>query len=413
MRTYTFKITTAVIVIILFKCSVLFGQFTVYTPPTAINIRDIKFSVALSRVIIASDVGVFFFDGSSWTQTTTANGLPSDDVKCLAATPTGGVFTGTANGLAKWNGTSWIPYSLSTPFLFSFINAIYVNGSTDTLYGSDNGRLFTKGTGTTALNVNFTPAVGLFNDIGHMDIPGAYNFIVATSTNGAVIYDFPTGATFVVNTSSTPIPSNNILSHTIEGNKTYDGTDQGVYIPDFTNFPSTPHVTYNTSNSQLPSNIIQAVAVRNGVQWYGTPNGLAKHDATSWTIYDTLNSNLPSNNVIKLNYDSLGNTLWIGTADGKLSKFGTGLSTIEKANELANINVFPNPSSSSITITLSDLLFANNFHYKIISSLGEPIQMGILGSKTNTINISNLSIGIYSLIITNYNSVQSISFLKN
>jgi len=284
---------SVVIISVLFIQNTATAQFTVYTPPSVFTISDIDYSTSLAKVIVASDSGVFFFDGVNWLQTTTSDGLPSNDVKCVTAAPAGAVLTGTANGLAKWNGTLWTPYTINTSQSFSFVSSIYINPGTDTIYGTNNGHLLEKAVPSTATNIAFSPAVGLFTDIGHMDIPGSYDFIVATSTNGAVIYDLPTTQTFVVTTSSTPLPSNNILSHAIEGNKTYDGTDQGVYIPDFTNFPSISSVIYNTGNSQLPSNIIQAIAVKNGVQWYGTTNGLAMLQGATWTSHESGREPLP------------------------------------------------------------------------------------------------------------------------
>src|SRR5436190_15767800 len=98
MKTLTNKIITAVITVLYLNTGLAFAQFTVYTPPATIAISDIEYSSALSKVIVASASGVFFFDGSNWIQTTTSSGLPSNDVKCLAVTSTGGVYTATANG---------------------------------------------------------------------------------------------------------------------------------------------------------------------------------------------------------------------------------------------------------------------------------------------------------------------------
>jgi ligand-binding sensor domain-containing protein len=399
------KITYILLWSFLFKMNHVFSQFAVYTAPTTFNISDIDYSSTLSKVIIATDSGVYFFDGNNWSQTTTANGLPANDVKCLAVAPSGDILTGTASGLAKWNGIYWEPYTLNTSQSFSFVSAIYINPGTDTLYGTDNGKLLKKGTSTVATNIVFNPAVGMFTDIGHMNPPGSYDFIIATSMNGAVIYDLPTTQTFVVNTSSTPIPSNNILSHAIEGNKTYDGTDQGVYIPDFTNFPSTPFVIYNTSNSQLPSNIVQAVAVRNGVQYYGTPSGLAKHQGSTWTIYNTANSNLPNNNIVELAYDTVGNILWIGTGDGKLSKLDLSLLVNEKSGLDDYINVFPNPSSGTITVSLSDILDLSGIHLTIINSIGEIVSNRIIDSFIFDIKISNPGIYMLQLFDNNRNII--------
>lgn len=380
----------------LFFVTLLFGQFsssaqfTVYNPPVVFSISDIECNSTLGKVVVASDSGVFFFDGTNWTQTTTVDGLPSDDVKCLNSNSAGAVLVSTASGLAKWNGTSWSAYALSTTQTFSYVAAIYIALSTDTFYGTDNGKLLRKGAAAAAANIGFTPAIGTFTDIGHM-APGAYDFIIGTSSNGAVIFDAPLSQYFIVSTASTPIPSNNILSHSIEGNISYDGTDQGVYIPDFTNFPSVPSVIYNTGNSPLPSNIIQAIAVRNGVQWYGTPNGLAMHQNTTWTVYNTANSNLPNDNVVELSYDTIGNVLWIGTADGKLSKLISPSSTNDIISE-DDIVISPNPVIADVSITLPH---RENASLKIYDMSGRLLVAEPIDSGNKTINLSRYAAGIY------------------
>ncbi len=388
----------------------IYAQFTVYTPPVSIVISDIEYNATLGDVVVASDAGVLFFDGASWTQTTTANGLPSNDVKCIATTPAGAVLAGTASGLAKWNGTSWIPYTLNTVQTFSYVSAIFVRPGIDTTYGTNNGKLLKKGVAATAVNITFTPAVGLFTHIGYMNPPAAYDFIIGASTNGAVIYDIPTTSTFVVNTGSTPIPSNNILSHDIAGNKSYDGTDQGVYIPDFTSFPSMTSVIYNTGNSQLPSNLVQAIALRSGVQWYGTANGLAKLVGTTWTIYNTGNSNLPSNNVTELSYDLVTPALWIGTGDGKLSRIDLSLGEEEVSGAGLQVSVFPNPANESLVVALSSI--EGRAEVVMCNAIGEKVGQWSVVNGENWINLKELAPGIYFVKVSSANCVITKKLIK-
>ena len=239
-----------------------------------------------------------------------------------------------------------------------------------------------------------------------MDQAGGLDLIIGTSTNGAVIYDLISGQTFVVSDATTPIPSNNILSHQIEGDKTYDGTDEGVYIADFANFPnSIPHDIYNTSNSQLPSNVIQAVAVKNGVQWYGTPDGLAKLEGNTWTIYNTGNSNLPSNDIVALDYSASGDALWIATGDGKLSKLDVPLSTGDDLkNPLPHFSIYPNPSSSIFNITGEEAE-----SYSIATIEGKVLNKKDVmpGSHEFTIDLSGQPKGVYFIKITSKQGMQT------
>jgi N-acetylneuraminic acid mutarotase len=89
-------------------------------------------------------------------------------------------------------------------------------------------------------------------------------------------------------------------------------------------------------------------------------------------------------------------------------------STTTSINDLSNnknlISIFPNPASQNININ-----FVSNQKtiFKIVNALGETIQSGTLQNTSNTIDISNFSNGIYSIIIFNSSSTQSKSFIKN
>src|SRR5204863_9438486 len=72
--------------------------------------------------------------------------------------------------------------------------------------------------------------------------------------------------------------------------------------------------------------------------------------------------------------------------------------------------IFPNPAFENIHISFED---HQNSSFKIINALDEVIQTASFQNTNNTIDIYDLSSGIYSLIIFNHNNIQSKSFLKN
>jgi len=79
-------------------------------------------------------------------------------------------------------------------------------------------------------------------------------------------------------------------------------------------------VVYDTTNSELPSNGISSLAIDgSGNVWIGTQTtrwtsakGLARFDGTTWKVFNTDNSELPSNGISSLAIDDSGN-VWIGT----------------------------------------------------------------------------------------------------
>lgn len=98
---------------------------------------------------------------------------------------------------------------------------------------------------------------------------------------------------------------------------------------------------YDTSNSDLPSNDIASITTDNvGNKWIGTYNaGLVKYNITNITIYNTSNTDLPDNYVRHITLDTLDNK-WIGTGKG-LAKFdGLNWTIYDTSNsELPDNNV--------------------------------------------------------------------------
>ncbi len=73
---------------------------------------------------------------------------------------------------------------------------------------------------------------------------------------------------------------------------------------------------YDTSNSDLPSNFAYTVKIDDkGGKWFGTTEGLAKFDGENWTVFDTSNSDIPGNRIFAIEIDEEGKK-WIGTNNG-------------------------------------------------------------------------------------------------
>ena len=98
-------------------------------------------------------------------------------------------------------------------------------------------------------------------------------------------------------------------------------------------FDGTSWTFYNTSNSELPSNYISGLAAdTNGNVWVGTypewdgnqsvGGGLVKFDGTNWTVYNTTNSALPGNYTFDLTTGKDGN-IWMRSAEALVKFDGT------------------------------------------------------------------------------------------
>jgi ligand-binding sensor domain-containing protein len=83
---------------------------------------------------------------------------------------------------------------------------------------------------------------------------------------------------------------------------------------------------FNTSNSNIPSDQVYSLeADPNGGVWVGFPLvGVSKFDGVNtWTTYDTGNSPMPNDDVYSLKYNTATNSIWIGTNGGVAVKTGT------------------------------------------------------------------------------------------
>jgi type IX secretion system substrate protein len=112
-------------------------------------------------------------------------------------------------------------------------------------------------------------------------------------------------------------------------------------------FNSGAWTIYDTTNSPVPSNEIHALEFDNSNNtWAGTKSGLAKFDGFSWNIYNTFNSGLLSDNITGLRSD--GNDLWVGTTAGAAVYDGS------------NWNIYNTSNSGIASDTVLNFAFGNN-----------------------------------------------------
>ena len=78
--------------------------------------------------------------------------------------------------------------------------------------------------------------------------------------------------------------------------------------------------SYNTDNSDLPSNNVLSITIDNNeIMWFGTDSGLVKFDGENWTTYTTTShTNLADNHISDVSfvlnenqsYSLAGNRKW-------------------------------------------------------------------------------------------------------
>ncbi len=196
----------------------------------------------------------------------------------------------------------------------------------------------------------------------------------------------PSGAEIFINDSSinrtTPFKVNNVIPGTYSvkckktGFRDVEGTvkvTSGVVAPSYLTLQDTTKwVDYKTTNSGLSANETTAIEIdKNNRIWIGTENkGISILANNNWENFNTENSLIPSNKIICLSKDLLGNIL-IGTDKGFV-KYSMG--TWEVFN-ISNSNL-PNNYISDIAVyndeiwlaTKSGLAKFNNGNFSIYNT---------------------------------------------
>jgi hypothetical protein len=79
--------------------------------------------------------------------------------------------------------------------------------------------------------------------------------------------------------------------------------------------------------------------------------------------------------------------------DGSVTIYGT--TSIDVACAVASVNVYPNPATTQLNV-----IAAGNGNYQLMNEAGTSVLNGSLQAGANTLNVSNLSEGMYILHVT-------------
>ncbi len=229
----------------------------------------------------------------------------------------GNIWTGSLNnGIAQFNGKSWIPYPIASAYYIGTVYCITIDPH-DTIWAfADAGVLKFNGTNWLAyndLNGGLPGNIGgqiAFDPKGTMWVgPSVLNgntWTTYTSTNSGIAYNGIGSLT---------------LSIDKQGNKWF-GTTEGL-----SKFNDTTWTNYTVSNSGLVNNNISCIAFdANNNKWFGTiGGGVSKFDGSKWTTYKKTNSGLANDTIGCITFDKQGFT-WFGY------EFGSGVSKFDGTN---------------------------------------------------------------------------------
>ena len=388
---FTMKIRTIAIILSIICINLANAQsFTNYTTDNGLPDNNVN-GVAVDGSNIkwfATQAGVARFDGTTWTTYTTANGLIDNYINCIAVDVNDHVWAGTDLGISTYDGSSWTNYNISDGLVNDMVSYISSDDAGTIWIGTNGGLSAFNGTTFT----NYTTGNGLPSDMISYIATGGGKIWIGTWLGGLVKFD---GSGFTIMTTAQGLPDNNISCIALDnsGNK-WVGSFMGVTLLD-----NNDQVvkTYTTADG-LFNNYVKDLAIGSDQDvWAGIYADYLQDGALNWfnhTIWTTykVEDGLVNPMVKRLATDQ-NDHVWIATGNG-VSEF-TKLSGGEEPG-VADISVFPNPAENVISVTgvqQGVLVVLYNLY-------GQAVLQKTANSGKLDFDISKLPAGIYSLSLT-------------
>ena len=330
--------------------------------------------------------GLSRFDGVTFTNYSTNDGLSHDDVWDLLADNDGNIWVGTYDGLSKYDGSIWTTLTTDDGLIGNEIRS---------LFQDENGNIWVG-----CLNLDTGEyGVNVFDGISwtsYLDI-SVNNITQSDNGNmwfggGNGVYEFD-GSTWTHYDESSGLSSNDVYTISFDvDNNLWAGNYSGLGLD---KFDGTSWTTYTTEDG-LTDNFVRAIIQdSNGNQWFGTNEGISKFDGTTWTTYN-VSDGLINNHVRSLEEDTEGN-IWIGTWEG-VSKFNPILGVFDTLKQ--EFSIYPNPTTSILNINTEATIATVD----VYSVLGKKV-LTLMEGELNNIDISKLVSGVYFIKITSHDNL--------
>ena len=304
--------------------------------------------------------GLYKYNGTNWTQYTTADGLAFDIVCAIAFDSLGNNWIGTADvmgqmqgGVSKFDGISWKNYTTTDGLVGNLVWSIAIDQKGNKWFGTSKGISMYDGTIWTT-----------FDDISYITSNGVGGQYVGKSFYSILIDNH-----------------NNKWFGTLGGGSfKYDGTK-------WTTFPQLNGLYITDIVEDNQENI-----------WFATNKGVYKFDGTTWLNY-TKADGLLNDGVNSIAIDQYNNK-WFATDEG-ISEFNEDkiVTGINKSNDIA-IGIYPNPATNFVIVDLGTLP-AKSTVFTISDIVGRQMLSKQLSAKKNVIDLQSLSAGIYFYQISN------------
>lgn len=343
------------------------------------------------------------FDGTNWTNY-------SDSVfNCVYGEASSVIVDNAHNvwystmgyGISKYNGTSFTNYTSSNSGLENdFVRCLAMDNSNNLFLYASNYHWTQKFTGSSWSNLeHFSYGKEMCYD--------STNNIIWMATEGSGLKKIQGSAITTFNTGNSSIPNDDLSSLTVDNNGNvwliFDDTTSGVV-----KFDGFTWTQYTAANSGLLNNKCGAwgsgtiKSDKNGNIWIAGYyyQGLTKFNGVNWTSYDISYPNFPSMNIRDFAFGN-NNDVWIATNNGLVKmQVPTGIS--EVYNNSSSVKLYPNPSSSQVTISFTKEF--KNVTLKITDILGNEVKNINFTGMQITFGRENLENGVYFYDIVSENN---------
>jgi len=287
--------------------------------------------------------GVSMFDGQDWTTFNTLNsGLPSDNIRGVAASPNGTVFFCTTEGIASYNNGFWSTYRGDT-VMNNDIWSVGVNDQGLVFYGTGYGQIgYFEAPNWEVL---YRPEGQGVNDVCDIAFDHTSGIWFAQEDmvrvwRGAFINYSRAGSDGIYLTYCKSLccdNDGNIWVCALKGLARYDGSSWTSWETDSANGIRPESITCDHEGkvwvglpiglgvfsgqdlvNWLPEycNVKAMTCDNDGVLWFGFEDrGLLEFDGENEIAWFTVDDGLPSNGMVCIECDP-ANHIWVGTNDG-------------------------------------------------------------------------------------------------
>jgi ligand-binding sensor domain-containing protein len=395
------KITTSIlsVCLLLITLTINAQTFTNYTTTDGLPHNNVLCLAqdTSGNMWFGTQDGVVKFDGvSSWTiyNTTTHSTLAANTIAAIAVDRDNNIWVGTDFGVSVYDGSTFTTYTTADGLGNNRINHIAQAANGDVWIGDFSGATLYDGSTFTAYGT--TDGIP-FGGITYVDFDSNGDVYMASGLGGVIQYD---GTTFTVH--NTGLESNVVRSIAVDASDNkWVGTAKGISVLNSSNVVVDAHTIMLVLPAPDTLNPVEDIKINSqGDVWTGiyvdylvTEGGVAVNNGgSSWSDYD-VSDGLVGPVIRKITIDKMDN-VWVGTSSGisKIS-FPTSINNVNFAAN--NFNVYPNPATDVLNIRIENGQAEQSI--EVYSSTMQKVREFSLNQSQNyiSVSVSDMDKGMY------------------